>query len=191
MKIDKSILWSFILLVVIASLYRVIPGRPFGFAPQIAMALFSGSIVKQKKYAFLLPLLSMFFSDFLYEILYNVNISPIKGFYDGQLLNYLLFAAVTVVGFFINKQKPVSIAIGSIAGASFYFITSNLAVWIGGGLGLDNLPYAKTLEGLYACFAAGVPFYKASLYATLFFSGMLFGGYFLMNKYMVIKPAIS
>ena len=46
MKINKSIIWSLIVMVVVAALYRVIPGRPFGFEPQLALALFSGAIIK-------------------------------------------------------------------------------------------------------------------------------------------------
>ncbi len=52
MKIDKSTTVSFILLIVIASLYRVMPRRPLGFAPQIAMALFGGATIKDKKLCF-------------------------------------------------------------------------------------------------------------------------------------------
>ncbi len=191
MKIDKSILLSFVLLVVIASLYRIMPGRPLGFAPQIAMALFSGSIIKEKKYAFLLPILSMLVSDIIYEVLFRFNISSVAGFYDGQLLNYILFVAVTVIGFWIKKENLLHIAAGSIAGATFYFIASNLFVWMGGGLALNNLPYAKTWDGLMACFAAGIPFYRGSLLATLFFSAILFGGYFLFNKHAVRKNVIA
>ncbi len=183
MKIDKSILGSFILLVVIASLYRIMPGRPLGFAPQIAMALFSGSIVKNKKFAFLLPILSMLVSDIIYEVLFTLDLSTIPGFYSGQLMNYILFAAVTVVGFMIKKDNLLHIAAGSLAGATFYFIASNFVVWLGGGLALNNLPYAKTWDGLMTCFAAGLPFYKGSLLATLFFSAILFGGYYFINKY--------
>src|SRR4051812_39308658 len=100
MKISKQVVFSFILLVVIASLYRVMPGRPFGFAPQIAMAIFGGAIIKDKKFAFLLPLLSMFLSDTLYEILYRNGIGSMQGFYNGQITNYILFSAMTVFGFF-------------------------------------------------------------------------------------------
>ena len=191
MKIDKSIAAGFVLLVVIASLYRIMPGRPFGFAPQIAMALFSGSIVRDKKYSFLLPILSMLVSDIIYEVLFQFKISPIAGFYEGQFLNYLLFAAVTVIGFGIKKDRVLQIAAGSVVGATFYFIASNFVVWIGGGLGLDNLPYARTWDGLINCFAAGIPFYKVSLYATLFFSTILFGGYYLINRYAIRKHAIA
>jgi len=191
MKIDRSILGSFILLVVIASLYRVMPGRPMGFAPQIAMALFSGSIVSNKKYSFLLPLLSMLVSDIIYEVLFQFKLSTIGGFYSGQVTNYLLFAAVTVIGFKIKKENLLDIAAGSIVGATFYFLISNLTLWIGGGLALNNLPYAKSWTGLMECYAAALPFYKVSLYATLFFNAILFGGYFLLNKYAVSRKAIA
>jgi hypothetical protein len=191
MKIDKSIIGSFVLLVVIASLYRVMPGRPLGFAPQIAMALFSGSIVKNKKLSFLLPILSMLLSDIIYEVLFRINISSIAGFYNGQLVNYILFAAVTIIGFMIKKENLMHIAAGSIAGATFYFIASNFVVWIGGGLALNNLPYAKSWDGLMACFTAALPFYKGSLYATLFFSAILFGGYFIFTKYTLGKQVVA
>jgi hypothetical protein len=191
MKIDKSIIVSFVLLLVIASLYRIMPGRPLGFAPQIAMALFSGSIVKDKKFAFLLPLFSMLLSDVIYEVLFRFNVSFVPGFYGGQFLNYVLFIAVTVVGFFIRKNNPLQIAAGSVAGATFYFLVSNFLVWIGGGLALNNLPYAKTFDGLMTCYAAGLPFYQGSLLATLLFSGILFGGYHLFNKFSPARTAIA
>lgn len=191
MKIDKSIAGSFVLLVVVASLYRIMPGRPLGFAPQIAMALFSGSIVREKKYSFLLPLLSMLVSDIIYEVLFRSGLTTIQGFYDGQWINYLLFAALTVIGFAISKSKWMHIVAGSFAGVFFYFLASNFAVWIGGGLDINNLPYPKTYAGLMECYAAGLIFLKGSLAATLFFSGILFGGYHLMNKFWAKKMAIA
>ena len=189
MKIDKSIIVSFVLLVVIASLYRIMPGRPYGFAPQIAMALFSGSIVKNKQYSFLLPLFSMLLSDVLYEVLFQLKISAIPGFYGGQWINYLLFGAVTFIGFAVNQNKWISILGGSLAGVLFYFLASNVAVWMGGGLALNNLPYPKTFDGLLNCLIAGVPFMKNSLIATLFFSAVLFGSYYLLNRKAIASVA--
>lgn len=190
MKIDKSIAWSFVLLVLMASLYRVMPNRPWGFAPQIAMALFSGSIVANKKFAFLMPLASMLVSDILYQTLYRLNVSSIPGFYEGQVSNYLLFVGLTVIGFAINKNKLSHILAGSVGGVIIYFLASNFIVWIGGGLDINNQPYQKTLNGLSACFAAGIPFLKASLYSTVLFSGIFFGGYHLLNRYFA-KTAIA
>jgi len=191
MKKEKSIVTSFMLLVLMVSLYRIMPGRPWGFAPQIAMALFSGSIVKDKKYAFLLPMFSMLVSDIIYEFLFQLKIAAMPGFYSGQLSNYVLFIALTVVGFKIQQTKALQIIAGSFAAAVLYFILSNFVVWIGGGLDINSLPYPKTMNGLLTCYAAGLIFFKNSLYATLFFSGILFGGYALINKYFVAKPVLA
>ena len=184
MKIDKSIVLSFVLLVIMASLYRVMPNRPLGFAPQIAMALFSGSIIKDKKYAFLMPLFSMLLSDILYEVLFYFKAAPYGGFYSGQVTNYILFIAVTVIGFAVNKSKWQHILAGSIAGVAFYFLTSNFAQWAGNGPGINGVPYTNDFDGLMACMAAGLPFLKGSFYATIMFSGIFFGGYYLFGKYL-------
>ncbi|HMG83676.1 MAG TPA: DUF6580 family putative transport protein [Ferruginibacter sp.] len=191
MKIDKSTIVSFILLIVIASLYRVLPGRPFGFAPQIAMALFAGSVVTDKRLSFLLPILSLFISDVMYEVLYRNGLSTISGFYDGQLLNYALFAAITVVGFNLRKENVLDIIAGSLVGATAYFVFSNFGVWLVGGLDINSVPYPKTAIGFVNCLAAGVPFYKMSVYSTLVFSTILFGGYYLVNKYVVKPVAVA
>ncbi len=190
MKIDKNTVGSFILLVLIAALYRLMPTRSWGFAPQIAMALFAGSVIKNKKISFLFPLLSMFISDALYQILYIKGLTPIAGFYTGQWMNYLLFAGLTVVGFFVKKNNIAQIFGGSLAAATLYFIASNFLVWANGGLGLNNLPYPKNWGGLSACFEAGIPFYITSIYATLIFSTILFGVHYLIQN-VAFKKAIA
>ncbi len=183
MKNNKPTILVFALLIVAASLYRVWEGRPFGFAPQIAMALFAGSVISNKKFAFLLPLLSMLVSDAVYQWLYRQGLTDIAGFYEGQLMNYLLFTAVTVIGFFINKNKIGHIIIGSLAGVAFYFMASNFAAWIGGSLDINNQPYPRTWPGLMSCYAAGIPFLKGSLWATLLFNSIFFGGYHLYSRF--------
>ena len=75
MKLQKNVIIPLVLLIIISAIYRIIPSRPLGFAPQIAMALFGGALfVKDKKWAFALPLLSMFISDILYQVLYANNL---------------------------------------------------------------------------------------------------------------------
>jgi hypothetical protein len=70
MKNRQSTLVIFIVLILVAALYRLMP-RPWGFAPQIAMALFGGAIITDKRLAFALPILSMFVSDLIYHLLYT------------------------------------------------------------------------------------------------------------------------
>jgi hypothetical protein len=185
MKNKRLIILVFALLIIAAALYRVWENRPWGFAPQIAMALFAGSVIKVKKFSFLLPLLSMLISDVLYQILYLQGLTELKGFYEGQWINYLLFTAITVIGFFIGKNNVWHIIIGSLAGAIFYFLASNFLNWLGGGLDINNQPYPKTFDGLMKCFAAGLPFFKGSVWATLFFNTIFFGSYYLYDRYVI------
>lgn len=182
MKLNKSNLLIFIILIVAAALYRVWDGRPMGFAPQIAMALFAGSVIRDKKWAFLFPVFSMFVSDALYQLLYSQGLSTIKGFYGGQWQNYLLIAGLTIIGFYINKNKVSHILSGSLTGAVVYFIASNFLVWIGGGPDINNQPYSKTWDGFISCYMAAVPFFKWSLLSTFIFSGLFFGAYYLLGK---------
>lgn len=182
MKLNKSNLLILLLLIVVAALYRVWDGRPMGFAPQIAMALFAGSVAKDKRFSFLFPILSLFVSDLLYQLLYAQGLSTIKGFYSGQWENYLLIASITVIGFFINKKKIGQIFIGSLAGAIYFFLVSNFMVWVGGGLDRFNQPYPQTLSGLLYCYYEAIQFFKWSLISTLLFNGVFFGSYYLLGK---------
>lgn len=179
MKGNKSLLLTFGLLILAASLYRVWPDRPFGFAPQWAMAIFAGAVIRNKKIAFLLPLLSMLISDTVYQVLYNNGVSQIWGFYGGQWLNYLLFALLTVIGFAIAKRiNGKNVLAASLAAPSVFFLLSNFSVWISG----SGYSRPFTGAGLLQCYADGVPFYQMSLLATPLFSAVLFGAYFLLNR---------
>ncbi len=188
MKISRSVIISFLLLILVASLYRIVPGRPFGFAPQYAMAIFGGAVfINNKQWAFAVPLLSMFISDALYEVLYMAGVSTIQGFYEGQWQNYLLFALLTTIGFLIKKINIANVFAASIAAPTVYFLLSNLVVWAGGG----GLGRPKTLDGLIMCYTDALPFYPNSLYATLFFSVILFGGYYLLKPNNIAGRSIA
>lgn len=157
------------------------PGRPFGFAPQIAMAIFGGAIIKDKKFAFLLPILSMFVSDALYQLLYINGVGNISGFYSGQLTNYILFGLMTFFGFFIKNFNVGKIALASVAAPTTYFFISNFMVWASNSP-LAGLGRPKTFNGLLLTLNDGVPFYYWSIAATLIFSAILFGSYYLITK---------
>lgn len=187
MKLNKSNLLVLFILILACALYRVWDSRPMGFAPQIAMALFAGSISKDKRFAFLFPILSLFISDLLYQFLYSQGLTTIKGFYSGQIGNYILIASITIIGFFINKNRIAHIFLGSIAGAVYFFIVSNFMVWIGGGLDINNQPYPRSFNGLLLCFTEALPFFKWSLISTLLFNGVFFGSYYLLGKSILKK----
>jgi hypothetical protein len=187
MKLNKSNLLVLCILILACALYRVWDSRPMGFAPQIAMALFAGSISKDKRFAFLFPILSLFISDLLYQFLYSQGLSTIKGFYSGQWQNYLLIASITIIGFFINKNKIGQIFVGSLAGAVYFFLISNFMVWVGGGWDINNQPYPRSFSGLMLCYTEAMPFFKWSVLSTLLFNGIFFGSFYLLGKSVLKK----
>ena len=186
MKYSKNIVWSLVILIIIAALYRIIPGRPFGFAPQWAMAVFAGAVIRDKKWALIIPVLSMFLSDLLYQLLYMGGITNMQGFYEGQWQNYLLFTLLVFVGMAVRKLNVLQITIASVAAPTLYFLVSNFLVWASNGStrGLDR---PKTFDGLMLCYADGIPFYRMSILATLVFSAILFGGYKFIRNYQAIS----
>jgi uncharacterized membrane protein YhhN len=184
MKNKNAVIISLILLIVVSAVYRVLP-RPaglYGFAPQIAMAIFGGAIFRNdKKWAFALPLISMFIGDLLFQILYSNRLSQLYGFYPGQLQNYLLFAVLTVIGFLVKKINVLNVLLAAIASPTIYFLISNFLVWAG-RQGPRGLGRPRTFNGLLLCYNDGLPFYPGSLIGTVFFSVVLFGGYYLLKK---------
>lgn len=176
MKLNKYTLLSFLMLVVLAALYRAIPGRPWGFAPQFAMAIFGGAVIADKKLSFILPLLSLLISDVLYEVLYINGLYEIKGIYDGMWINYLLFGSLTFIGFYIEPGKVASIAKGIITAPTLFFIVSNFITWAGNG----GYQRGMTFNGLMQTYIDGIPFYGNSLVATAVFGALLFCTYHLL-----------
>lgn len=186
MKLNKSLIWTLAIMVVVASLYRIIPGRGPGFAPQWALAIFGGAVVRDKRVALLIPILSMVLSDLVYQGLYSAGLSTIPGFYEGQWVNYLLFASVTFFGFLIRKITITNIFWVSLVAPTYFFIISNFLTWMGVG---EYIQYPKTFTGLMECYTAALPFYYNSLMATLVFSAVLFGSWYLISKR--VKPSVA
>lgn len=180
MKSSKNLIIAFIVLIIVASLYRVFP-RPVNFAPHIAMALFGGAVISDKKWAFALPIFSMFLSDLLYHALFTYGITNTPGFYEGQWQNYLLFAGITMIGFFIKRINVINVLAASIVAPTVFFIISNFVVWAG-WQGTRGLNRPKTFNGLMMCYNDAIPFYGNSVMACIFFSAIFFGGYALMRR---------
>ena len=182
MKFNKSVRVAFGLLLVVASLCRVL-----GYAPQLAMAVFAGTVIKDKRLAFALPLISMLLSDVMYEVLFSYGYTNYGGFYEGQLTNYFLVASLTFIGFWVREMNWTRIAIGSLAAPLVFFFLSNFFVWLGvGGLGRP-----LTFSGLIMCYNDAVPFFRASLLNTLAFSAILFGGYYLIERLVAERKQLA
>ncbi|MBI5858553.1 MAG: hypothetical protein HZB42_13015 [Sphingobacteriales bacterium] len=149
-----------------------------GLSPFVAIALFSGFIVKEKNMSFLLPLLALFISDAVIHILYLNNLFGFAGFYGGQWKNYLLLLAVTAIGWILKGRNYSTLTAGAIAAPTLYFLVSNFMVW----QATSEAVYARSFNGLMACYDAGIPFYRNSLIATVVFLPLIIVAYNYLTR---------
>jgi len=188
-KQNKSLVLSAALLIAFAAFTRLFP-HPFNFTAVGAMAVFGGSVIKDKKLAFLLPLVALLLSDVCLQLFTST-----KGFYGTtQFFVYSAFMLITLLSTFIRKASVPNIAFAAVWSGLIFFIISNIGVWI------SSTTYAHNLNGLLACFAVAIPFYKSEFFGNfllngimgnVFFSVLLFGAYYLLSRNIKVERAIA
>ncbi len=196
MKLTKSTIWAFVLLLLAAALYRLIPFRPAGFAPQMAMAIFGGAMIRDKKWAIILPVLSLFISDLIFYVLNLAGLTEMLGFYGGQWAIYLVFVLLTLFGSLMKKKNVLNIAAFSITGSIIFFTLSNFITWATG----YGFARPLTVEGLMLCYGDALAYYRSGglingfvgnfILGDLIWSFVLFGVYYLITN-LSAKPALA
>src|ERR1044072_9276878 len=123
MKLSKQTVIFLFILVIISTLVKVI------CAPQIslsgstcvmAVSLFAGLTIQDKKIAFLFPLLALFIRDVLLQLLHAVNVFPYAGLYNGQIATYILFVLLTVIGIAFRNNKTAGIIAAAFTGPTVF-----------------------------------------------------------------------
>jgi hypothetical protein len=188
MKQNKSLVLPFILLIVSAALYRLIPNRPAGFAPQLGMAIFGASIIKDKMWAFLLTIGSMVLSDLLFHILYTAGATNMQGFYEGQWVTYLTFMFITLLSFTMKRINITNVVLYTTVGSLFFFLITNFVTWKTG----YGFARPQTWSGLMQCYGDALAYYRTAglipgfignfILGDLLWSALLFGGHYLFTR---------
>ena len=158
-------------LIVLGTLFRVAP-HPDNFTPVTAIALFSG-VVLPPALALTVPLLIMMASDL------------IIGFHSLIWLVWASFLAVVLIGIWAsNNAGPAKILGASLSGSMFFFLVSNLGVFL-----FENM-YPKNWQGLAECFTMALPFFRNALAGDLFYTFTFFA-LFLAAQWMRQPKKIS
>lgn len=188
-KQDNTLIIQAGLLVVAAAFTRLIPHYP-NFTAIGAMAIFGGSVIKDKKLAFLLPLGALFLSDVCLQLFTST-----KGFYGiSQFFVYAAFLIITALATFMQKRSVANIALAAVWSGVVFFVLSNLGVWLSSDF------YPKTFAGLGACYWAAIPFYKNEFFGNFvlnsimgngFYSVILFSAYALMERKVIVEKVIA
>jgi hypothetical protein len=88
-------------------------------------------------------------------------------------------AIVVLIGRALSKRRTVlGVGAAAIASSMLFFLVTNFGVW----LVMDYYP--KSLLGLGACYVAALPFFQNTVAGDLFYSGLLFGGFALLEHWV-------
>ncbi len=151
-------------IILFAAVMRLVPHYP-NFTPLAAIALFGGAHLGKRWLAFFVPLFALFISDL------------IIGFHGFMIPVYVSFALVVLLGNILGKNIKVHTVAGSaVVSSTIFFLITNFAVWAGSPF------YPQTLAGLIQSYTMGLPFYHVSMLGDLFYSGVLFGGYYFLQQ---------
>jgi hypothetical protein len=153
--------WLVVGLIGVGILARFVP-HPWNATPTMAIALFGGTYLA-RRWALILPLGIVAISDLF------------LGWHATIPFTWGAFALTGMIGWWIrSRPQPGRILGGALAGSVAFFIITNLGVWIMG----DHM-YPRTLDGLWSCYVAAIPFFRATVLGDLVYATALFGLYAL------------
>ncbi|MBN1852765.1 MAG: hypothetical protein JW829_08570 [Pirellulales bacterium] len=165
----------FILLLAIGIFGRW--GQPaWAFTPIAAVAIFSGFYFGFRFVSVLVPLAILGISDFML---------PAYGSRGVMFVLYVAMTAPVALGWYLRRPARglARIACWSMVGlmpAILFYLTTNWAVWFFQGAALG---YAPSLEGLLACYAMAIPFFRMMLAGDIVYLGVLFGAYAVAARF--------
>jgi hypothetical protein len=153
-------------LILLAAGLRIAP-HPWNFTPVGAMALFSGALLKDRRLAFLFPLVALFVGDIFI------------GFHKLLPIVYASFLVNVAIGLWLRDRRSIArISLATLLGAIQFFLVTNFSVW----RFLNSYP--KTASGLAACYLAGIPFFWNTLAGDAFYAALLFSSFALAERFL-------
>lgn len=157
---------TLILMILVAAFSRMIP-HPWNFTAIGAMALFGGAYLPSRKLSMIVPFAALLLSDL------------VLGLHSTMIYVYLAFGVIVLLGWSLRTQKSaLQVGTLSLVSSMVFFVVSNFGVWAMEGF------YASTWQGLVQCYVAAIPFLDNQIYGDLFFSGVLFGGYEALKRWV-------
>jgi len=152
--------WIAIGLVGLDVVARLLPHAP-NFTPVAASALFAGAVLRSRVSALAVPIAAMLISDL------------VLGCPDWRIMAvvYAALAAPAVLGRWGHPRGAIVFAPLAVSSSLLFFASTNFAVWAFSGI------YALDLAGLIACYVGALPFLYNTLLGDMFWTALLFGGW--------------
>jgi len=154
-------------IIVCAAFARLIPHPP-NFTPIIAMGLFGGAYLKDRRLVFLIPLIAMIISD------------AFLGFHRTMIWVYGSLILISMMGILLKSRETMkNCAVATLGGALLFFLVTNFGVWFISGF------YERSIAGLITCYTMALPFFHNTLAGSVVYSAIMFGGYAGLKNYLL------
>jgi hypothetical protein len=144
---------------------RLLPHAP-GFLPVAASGLFAARMLRMPVLALIVPVAAMALTG------------PALGADDWRI-SMIVYAAIAVpalLGMVSRRWHGALPVVGTMLVSSLvFFALSNAAVWAFSGM------YPLTMAGLTQCYVAALPFLDKTVMGDLIWTGVLFGGAWLVQ----------
>lgn len=180
-KENREIIWVAVIVLLTAA-FRIFNAEAhiYNMVPVAAIGLFSGSILAQKRWSYIIPLAAMFISDIGISM-----VTSMPAFYGvSQIMNYAALALVTLMGTQLVKRNAISVLGYTLSGSMVFFLLSNLGTFLGGY-------YGYSTQGFTQCYLMAIPFYKnefaTQLFLNSFFGDLLFSTVAFGFMYMISR----
>lgn len=147
-------------LIVLGTLMRLLP-HAANFTPVGSLALFGGAHLK-KRYALVLPLISLVLSDIF------IGFDSL----ESRLTVYGAFILIGLLGLLLRKRATmVNVALATVAGSIIFFLVTNFVFFY------PPTMYSHDLAGMMSSYYNALPFLRNMMIGDLVYSGVIFGAY--------------
>lgn len=163
LRLDLALVAFLIALDVAA---RLLP-HAWGFTPVAASGLFAARMLRMPILSIIVPVAAMALTGWA------------LGADDWRisLITYVAIAMPALLGIASRRwQGALPVVATMLAGSLVFFALSNFAVWAFSGM------YPLTVAGLIQCYVAALPFLDKTVLGDLIWTGVLFGGAWLVQR---------
>lgn len=142
---------------------------PWNFSPLMALSLYAGATLTDRRYRFGLPLVTLLLSDLgIWAVTGQFSWAFPSGYWSSYLCNMIAVVMGVGLGRLTGSTRMLAaLGCGLSAEAIFFVVTNYVYFWT-----QTDLPHDAA--GLVACFVAAIPFAGKSFVSTTFYSLLLF-----------------
>lgn len=163
-----------VFLIAVDVVARLLPHAP-GFLPVAASGLFAARTLRIPPLAIIVPVLGMVLSD----------VALVGEDWRIQAVGFAAIAIPAIAGIATRRwQGALPVIAVMVPSSILFFLLSNGAVWAFSGM------YPPTLSGLAQCYVTALPFLDKTVLGDLFWTGVLFGGAWLVQHRPALRGAL-